>query len=122
MKIVLLIINLSLVVFPVWHIYNLNIVLVPHQDLLLYKMVCLLISLILAFSVSLYENRLSFLRVAIPSMLGILLMQLTYEFIYNYIEQNLGYFRIVIISTSFAGLGQLILLLCFFRFNILKIK
>lgn len=122
MKIVLLIINLSLVVFPVWHIYNLNIVLVPYQDLLLYKMVCLLISLILAFSVSLYENRLSFLRVAIPSMLGILLMQLTYEFIYNYIEQNLGYFRIVIISTSFAGFGQLILLLCFFRFNILKIK
>lgn len=122
MKIVLLIINLSLVVFPVWHIYNLNIVLVPHQDLLLYKMVCLLISLILAFSVSLYENRLSFLRVAIPSMLGILLMQFTYEFVYNYIEQNLGYFRIVIISTSFAGLGQLILLLCFFRFNILKIK
>lgn len=122
MKIVLLIINLSLVVFPVWHIYNLNIVLVPYQDLLLYKMVCLLISLILAFSVSLYENRLSFLRVAIPSMLGILLMQFTYEFVYNYIEQSLGYFRIVIISTSFAGLGQLILLLCFFRFNILKIK
>ena len=82
----LLVVKLAFVVLPVWHVYDLKADLIASEHFLLARLITVLIALFLCLLVSMYRNQLSFFRVSIPSVAGLLLMQFYYQAAISYLE------------------------------------